>query len=167
MDDNGGRGIGGECCWWSGRQSRDKHGRDGEAGIGVGDRAIGSRRMEHPCGDDKRGRSNHFDMSRRWERRVIGAGEGMKESKEGGGNEKWSGGEAAAVDANHRGWDADIALGDDMVDCEGEGERADEGTHDIDTIAAMAVAVTEGRGKRRHHRSSSSSSEDDDKDEGK
>ena len=109
MDDNGGRGIGGECCWWSGRQSRDKHGRDGEAGIGVGDRAIGSRRMEHPCGDDKRGRSNHFDMSRRWERRVIGAGEGMKESKEGGGNEKWIGGEVAAVDANHRGWDADIA----------------------------------------------------------
>ena len=48
-------------------------------------------------------------MSRRWERKVIGAGEGMKESKEGGGNEKWSGGEAAAVDANHRGWDADIA----------------------------------------------------------
>ena len=50
--------------------------------------AIGSRRMEHPCGDDERGRSDHFDRSRRWERRVIGGGEGMQGSEEGDGSRK-------------------------------------------------------------------------------
>ena len=50
--------------------------------------AIGSRRMEHPCGDDERGRNDHYDRSRRWKRRVIGRGEGMQGSKEGGGSRK-------------------------------------------------------------------------------
>ena len=68
----------------SGHWSRDEHGRDGEAGVGVGNRAIGSRRREHPCGNAKRGRSGCFDGSRRRERRVIGGGEGTQGSEEGG-----------------------------------------------------------------------------------
>ena len=55
---------------------RDEHGRDDEAGGGVGNGAIGSWTREHPRGDDERGRSGRFDGSRRWERRVIGGGEG-------------------------------------------------------------------------------------------
>jgi len=53
---------------------RDEHGRDGEADIGVGDGAIGSRRREHPRGDDERGRNSRFDGSERREMRVIGGG---------------------------------------------------------------------------------------------
>ena len=49
--------MGGGRCRRSGHRSRDEHGRDGEAGIGVGDGAIGSRMREHPRGDDERGRS--------------------------------------------------------------------------------------------------------------
>ena len=56
VDDDGGGGIGSKCCRRSGHRSRDKHdGRDGEAGVGVSDRAIESRRMEHPCSDDTKG----------------------------------------------------------------------------------------------------------------
>ena len=64
--------------------SRDEHGRDGEASVGIGNGTIGSRRREHPHGDDERGQSGHFDGSWSWERRVIGRGKGMQGSEEGG-----------------------------------------------------------------------------------
>ena len=63
----------------------DEHGQDGEAGIGVGYGAIGSRRREHPLGGGKRGRNGRFDGSAMREMRVIGGGEGTQGSKEGGG----------------------------------------------------------------------------------
>ena len=88
VDDDGGGGVGGGRRWRSGHWSRDEHGRDGEAGIGVGDGAIGSRMREHPRGDDERGRSGRFDGSGRREMRVIGGGEGTQGSKEGGGSEQ-------------------------------------------------------------------------------
>jgi hypothetical protein len=88
VDDDGGGGVGGGRRWRSGHRSRDEHGRDGEAGIGVGDGAIGSRMREHPRGDDERGRSVRFDGSGRREMRVIGGGEGTQWSKEGGGSEQ-------------------------------------------------------------------------------
>ena len=66
--------------------SRDEHGRDGEASVGVGYSAIGSRRREPPHGNDERGQSGRFDGSWSWERRVIGRGEGMQGSEEGGGS---------------------------------------------------------------------------------
>ena len=65
VDDDGGGGVGGGRCRRSGHRSRDEHGRDGDAGIGIGDGAIGSRMMEHPHGNDKRGRSGRFDGSGR------------------------------------------------------------------------------------------------------
>ena len=40
VDDEGGGGLGGGRRWRSGHQSRNEHGRDGGAGIGVGDGAI-------------------------------------------------------------------------------------------------------------------------------
>ena len=43
--------------------SRDEHGQDGEASVGVSYGAIGSRRREHPHGDDERGQSGCFDGS--------------------------------------------------------------------------------------------------------
>jgi hypothetical protein len=92
MDDEGGGGVGSDCRWRNGHRSRDKHGRDGEAGVGVSYGAIRSRRMKHPCSDDKRGQSDHFNRSRRWERRVIGGGKGMLGSEEGGGSRKRRGG---------------------------------------------------------------------------
>jgi len=55
VDDDGGGGVGGGRCRRSGHWSRDEHGQDGEAGIGVGNGVIGSRIREHPHGDDKRG----------------------------------------------------------------------------------------------------------------
>jgi hypothetical protein len=56
VDDDGGGGVGGGRCRRSGHRSRDEHGQDGEAGIGVGNGVIGSRIREHPAhGDDKRG----------------------------------------------------------------------------------------------------------------
>jgi len=61
VDNNGGRGVGGGHCRRSGHRSRDEHRRDGEAGIGVGDSAIGSRRREHTHGDEERGWSGHFN----------------------------------------------------------------------------------------------------------
>ena len=76
----------------TGHRSRDKHERDGEADVGVGDGMIGLRRREHPRGNDERGRSGHFDGSRRWERRVIGGGKGMQGSKEGDGSRTRRGG---------------------------------------------------------------------------
>jgi hypothetical protein len=88
VDDDGGSGVGGGRRWRSGHRSRNEHGWDGEAGIGVGDSAIGSRMREHPHGDDKRGRSGRFDGSGRREMRVIGGGEGTQGSKEGGGSEQ-------------------------------------------------------------------------------
>ena len=78
VDDDGG----------GGHRSRDENGRDGEAGIGVGDGAIGSRMREYPHGNDERGRSGRFDGSGRREMRVIGGGEGTQGSKEGGGSEQ-------------------------------------------------------------------------------
>jgi hypothetical protein len=146
VDDDEGGGVGGDCRRRSGHRSRDKHGRDGEAGVGVGDGAIGSRRIEHPCGNDERGRSDRFDRSRRWERRVIGGGEGMQGSEEGGGSRKRGGGEVAAVDANRWGRDGDAA-NCEMIRLpakEKEKERA-RASRDVDTVAAMAVAATEGR----------------------
>ena len=56
-DDDGGGCVGGGRCRRCGHRSRDEQGRDGEAGIGVGDGVIGSRMREHPRGDDERGRS--------------------------------------------------------------------------------------------------------------
>ena len=88
VDDDGGRCVGGSRRRRSGHRSRDEHGRDGEAGIGVGDGAIGSRMREHPRGDDERGWSGRFDGSRRREMRVIGGGEGTQGSKEGDGSEQ-------------------------------------------------------------------------------
>ena len=77
------------------------------------------------------------------------------------------GGEAAAVDANRRGWDSDAANGEmiQLTAKEKEKERV-RATRDFDTVAEMAVAVTKGRRKRRHRQSSSSSEEEDDKEEG-
>ena len=83
VDDNEGRCVGGSRRRRSGHRSRDKHGRDGEAGIGISDGAIGSRMREHPRGDDKRGRSGRSDGSGRREMRVIGRGEGTQGSMEG------------------------------------------------------------------------------------
>ena len=88
VDDDGGGCVGGGRCRRSGHRSRNKHGRDGEAGIGVGDGVIGSRMREHPHGDDERGRSGRIDGSGRREMRVIGGGEGTQGSKEGGGSEQ-------------------------------------------------------------------------------
>ena len=88
VDGDGGGDVGGGRCQRSEHRSRDKHGRDGEAGIVVGDGAIGSRRREHPRSGDARGWSGRFDGSRRREMRVIGGGEGMQGSKEGGGSEQ-------------------------------------------------------------------------------
>jgi len=88
VDDDGGGGVGGGRCRRSGHRSRDKHGRDGEAGIVVGDGAIGSRSREHTRGDDERGQSGCFDRSERIEMRVIGGGEGTQGSKEGGGSKQ-------------------------------------------------------------------------------
>jgi hypothetical protein len=116
VDVNGGSGVGGGRCWRSGHRSRNEHGRDGEAGIGVGDGAIGSRMREHPRGDDKRGRSGRFDGSGRREMRVIGGGEGTRHAGEQGGRRERAGqggeGEAAAVDANRQGQDGDAANGE-------------------------------------------------------
>jgi hypothetical protein len=64
--------------------SHGEHGRDGEVSVGISYGAIGSRRREHPHGDDERGQSGRFDGSWSWERRVIGRGEGMHGSDEGG-----------------------------------------------------------------------------------
>ncbi len=88
VDDDGGGGVGGGRCWRSGHRSRDEHGRDGEAGIGVSNGAIGSRMREHPRGDDERGWSGRFDGSGRREMRVIDGGEGTQGSKEGSGSEQ-------------------------------------------------------------------------------
>jgi hypothetical protein len=85
VDDDGGGCVGGGRRWRSGHRSRDEHGRDGEAAIGVGDGEIGSRMREHPRGDDKRGRSGRFDGSGRREMRVIGGGEGTQDAGEQGG----------------------------------------------------------------------------------
>ena len=72
VNNDGGGGVGGGRRRRSGHWSRDE--RDGDAGIGVGDGAIGSRRREHTRGDDKRERIGHFDGSGRREMRVIGGG---------------------------------------------------------------------------------------------
>ncbi len=87
MDNNGGGCVGGRRRR-SGHRSRNKHGWDGEAGIGVGDGAIGSRMREHRRGDDERGRNGCFDGSGGREMRVIGGDEGTHGSKEGGGSEQ-------------------------------------------------------------------------------
>ena len=92
VDNDGVGGVGGGRRRRSGHRSRDKHGRDGEADVGAGDGVIGLRRREHPRGNDKSGRSGRFDGSRRWERRVIGGGEGMQGSEEGGGSRTRRGG---------------------------------------------------------------------------
>ena len=116
MTDDGGGGVGGGRRRRSGHQSRDEHGRDGEAGIGVSDGAIESRKREHPRGDDERGQNGRFDGSGRREIRVIGGGEGTQGSKEGGERRERAGrggeGEAAAVDANRQGQDGVAANGE-------------------------------------------------------
>jgi hypothetical protein len=112
VDDDGGGRVSGDCRRWCGHRSCDKHGRDGEAGVGVGDGAIESRKMEHPRGNEERGWSNCFDGSRRWERRVIGGDLGMQGSEESGGSRKRRGGEVAAMDTNCREQDGDAANGE-------------------------------------------------------
>jgi hypothetical protein len=81
--------------------SRDEHGWDGEASIGVGYVAIGSRRREQPHGNDERGQSGRFDGSWSWERRVIGRGEGIWGARRAAGAGQGGGWEAAAVDRGH------------------------------------------------------------------
>ena len=49
---------------------------------------IGSRKREHPHGDDKRGHSNRIDGSGMREMRVTGGGKGTQGSKEGGRSEQ-------------------------------------------------------------------------------
>ena len=61
------RMCGGSRRRQSGHRSRNEHGRDGEAGIGVDDGVIGSRMREHPSGDNERGRSGRIDGSGRRE----------------------------------------------------------------------------------------------------
>ena len=70
------------------------------------------------------------------------------------------------MDVNCWGQDGDAANGEKIWSTVKETERA-RATHDVDTLAAMAVAATEGRRKRRHHQSSSSSEEDEEEDESK
>ena len=82
---------------------------------------------------------------------MIGGGKGMQWSEEGGRNRKRRGGESAAMDANCQGWDGDAAYREKIWSTAIETERA-RATHDVDTLAAMAVAATEGRRKRRHRR---------------
>jgi hypothetical protein len=163
---NGVGGVGGGRCRRSGHRSRNEYGRDGEADVGVGDGVIGLRRREHPCGNDKRERSGCFDGSRRWEWRVIGGGKGMQGSEDGSGSRTRRGEKAAAVDANCRGWDGNAANGEKIRSTAKEIERA-RATHNVDTLAAMAVETTEGRRKRRHHQSSSLTEEDEEEDESK
>ena len=88
MDNDRGGGVGGGRRRRSGHRSRNEHGWDGEAGIGVSDGVIGSRMREHPRGDVERGRSGRIDGSGRREIRVIGRGEGTQGSKEGGGSKQ-------------------------------------------------------------------------------
>ncbi len=88
MDDDRGGCVGSGRRQRSGHRSRNEHGRDGEAGIGVGDGVIGSRMREHPSGDNKRGQSGRIDGSGRREMRVIGGGKCTQGSKEGGGSEQ-------------------------------------------------------------------------------
>ena len=106
-DEGGGGGVGGDCRRRSGHRSHGEHGRDGEAGVGVGDGAIGSRRMEHPRGKTKEGGAIPS----------MGAGSGKGRSsagsEEGGGSRKRRGGEAAAVDANR--WGRDGAANGEMI----------------------------------------------------
>ena len=166
VDDDGGGGVGGGRCRRSGHRSCDKHRRDDEAGIGVGDGAIGSRRREHPRGDDKKGRNRRFDGSGRREMRVIGGGEGTLVSTEGGRQREQAGrggeGEAAAMDANCQGQDGNAANREMIRKTAKEKEKEKEwATHD---------AATEGRRKRRksrHCRLLSSSEEDDEEEAGR
>ena len=91
VDDDEGGGVGGgrrRRRDGTGAATRNEHGQDGEAGIGVSDGMIGSRMREHPRGDDKRGWSGRIDGSLRREMRVIGRGEGTQGSKEGSGSEQ-------------------------------------------------------------------------------
>ena len=52
VDDDGRGRVGGDCRRWCGHRSCNEHGRDGEAGVGVGDGMIESRKMEHPRGNE-------------------------------------------------------------------------------------------------------------------
>jgi len=124
VDDYGGGGVGGGRCRRSGHRSRDEHGRDGHAGIGVGDGAIGSRMMEHPHGDDERRRSGRFDGSGRRSMRVIGGGEGTQGSKEGGGSKQDKEGRGKRLPWMRivRGRTRRRQRGEDLDDCEGEVE---------------------------------------------
>jgi hypothetical protein len=127
VDDDGGRGVGGSRRRQSGHRSSDEHGRDCEAGIGVGDGAFGSRRREHPHGGDARGWSGRFDGSRRREMRVISRGKGTQGSKEGGWSRTRRGGgsgcrghKSSGAGRQRHQWGEDP----DNCDCEGEGEGA-------------------------------------------
>jgi hypothetical protein len=124
VNDNGGGCVSGGRRWRSGHRSRDEHGRDGEAGIGVGDGAIGSRMREHPRGDDEKGRSGRFDGSGRREMRVISGGEGTQGSKEGGGSEQDKEGRGKRLPWTRivGGGTATPPTGRNPDDCEGEGE---------------------------------------------
>jgi len=117
----------------TGAATRDEHGRDSEARIGIGDGVIGSRGREHPRSDDERGRNGRFDGSGRREMRVIGGGEGTQGSKEGSVRQERAGrggeGEAAAMDTNCQGQDGDATNGEKIrttakEKIEGEGEGA-------------------------------------------
>ena len=110
-DDRGGC-VGSGRRQRSGHRSRNEHGRDGEAGIGIGDGVIGSRMREHPRGDDERGRSVRFDGSGRREMRVIGGGEGTQGSKEGGGRRGGGSGCSGRESSGPR------QRGEDLDDCD-------------------------------------------------
>ena len=123
VEDDGARGVGGGRRRRSGHRSRDEHGRDGKADVGVGNGAIVFRRREHPRDIDERGRSGRFDGSRRWERRVIGGGEGMQGSEEGGGSRTRRGGGGSGCRGRKlsgAGWQR-RQWGEYPVDCEGDG----------------------------------------------
>ncbi len=90
---------------------------------------------------------------------MIGGGKACRGAMRVAGAGRGGGGKVAAVDANCRGRDGDDANGEKIRSTAKETERS-RATHDVDTLAAMAVAATEGRRKRRHRRSSSSSEED-------
>jgi hypothetical protein len=116
VDDNGGGCVGGGRRWRSGHRSRDDHKRDGEAGIGVGDGAIGSRMREHPRGNNERGRSGRFNFDG-GAKACMGArmAAGASRTRRGVGS-GCRGCESSGAGRRRR------QHGDDPEDCDGEGE---------------------------------------------
>ena len=97
VDNDRGGGGGSSRCRRSGHQSRDERGRDGEAGIGVNDSTIGSRRREYPHGNDM----EEGEEGGQWRQRHAGERGGWEQDEEGGGG-------AAAIDLNR--WPKKLSL---------------------------------------------------------